>query len=125
MNELDEKIDLKELLALEDAGWQSLCDGTGSAFYGKAMTPDGLMVLANGSVMTRLEVIDALSDAPSWDRFSIDDPTTVVLGKEATALVYTGTARRGELEFVGVMTSVYVREHRGWKLALYQQTPKG
>jgi hypothetical protein len=124
MAEVDETTDLKELLELEEAGWASLRDGTASDFYGRSMTPDGLMVLANGAVMTRLEVVDALTDAPGWDRFSIDDPTTVDLGEEATALVYTGSATRGDIEFVGVMTSVYVRSRNGWKLALYQQTAK-
>jgi hypothetical protein len=124
VDELDEKAVLKELLDLEEAGWASLCDGTGDRFYGEAMTPDGLMVLANGAVMTRLEVIEALAEAPPWDRFSIDDPTTIDLGGEATALVYTGTARRDDVEFVGVMTSVYVRPRGEWKLALYQQTTR-
>jgi hypothetical protein len=115
----------EELLELERAGWSALCDGTASEFYRTRMTADGLMILANGAVLTRLEVSDSLADAPPWDGYSIDDPTTVALGQDATALVYTAAAHRGDFRFAGVMTSVYVRSGDGWKLALYQQTASG
>ena len=117
---------MDELLELEHAGWASLCDGTGSEFYGDLMTESGLMVLANGSVMTRDDVVDALAQAPPWARYEIDDVRRLQLGEGATALVYTGTGYRSgnDLPFVGVMTSVYVRHDSTWKLALYQQTPK-
>ena len=42
-----------ELLELERAGWDSLCDSTGSEFYGRIMLPTAVMVLANGMVMDR------------------------------------------------------------------------
>ena len=38
------------LLELERAGWDSLCNQTGSEFYGELMLPDALMVPANGIV---------------------------------------------------------------------------
>ena len=47
---------MDELIELERAGWTSLCDGTGDDFYGRTMTSDGVMVPANGSVMTRDDV---------------------------------------------------------------------
>ena len=59
---------LQELLALERSGWQSLCDGTGSAFYENLMTDDALMLLADGMTMTRDEVADALRYAPPGPR---------------------------------------------------------
>jgi hypothetical protein len=119
---------MEELLELESAGWTSLCDGTASEFYGSIMTADALMVLANGQVMDRGQVVEALRDAPRWASFSIDSPRVVRIGDAATALVYTGTGRRETgpeghgTQFVGAMTSVYVRTGDGWKLALYQQT---
>ncbi len=114
-----------ELLELEHAGWKALCDGTASAFYGDLMTEDGVMVLADGSVMTRDDVVTALAEAPPWSSYDIDDPRCVPLGDAAAALVYTGTGRRdGSDDFVGVMTSVYARRDGRWALALYQQTPK-
>ncbi len=116
---------MDELLELETAGWDSLCEGTGHEFYGDNMTQRGLMILANGMIMDRPTVAKALAEAPPWDEYSIDDPELITLGDATHALVYTGTARRdGEDDFVGTMTSVYVQHHRTWELALYQQPRK-
>jgi hypothetical protein len=117
--------EFKRLLDLERSGWDSLCDGTGGEFYGKLMTADGLMVLANGQVMTREAVVDALSDAPPWNSYRLDDARMVELGPNSAALVYVGTGRRDadDSPFVGAMTSVYVHDGHTWKLAVYQQTP--
>ena len=109
---------------LERAGWESLCKGTGGDFYGALMTDDGVMVLANGMVMTRDEVVAALRDAPPWARYEMDDVRVVAVGDDAAAIVYRGTGYRdgaGE-PFVGAMSSVYVRRDGTWRLALYQQT---
>jgi hypothetical protein len=116
---------MDELLDLEHAGWASLCDGTGSEFYGNLMTDHGVMVLANGTVMTRTGVVEALRHSPPWAAYEIDESRFVELGDDATALVYVGTGHRGggEPPFVGAMTSIYVRCDGDWKLALYQQTP--
>jgi hypothetical protein len=116
---------MDELLQLEHAGWASLCDGTGADFYGATMTDDAVMVLANGSVMTRTEVIAALGTSPPWASYEMDDPRVVSIGDNSTALIYVGTGHRSDDEppFVGVMTSVYVRREGAWKLAVYQQTP--
>lgn len=114
-----------ELLELERAGWDSLCQSRGDEFYGNVMTDDALMVLANGMVMDRSMVVQALAEAPAWADYEIDDPRMITVGNEAYALVYTGTGRRdGDEDFVGIMTSVYVRQDGGWKLAFYQQTPR-
>lgn len=84
------------------------------------------MVLANGTVMSQRDVVEALRDAPPWAAYEIDDVRLVQLGENSGAVVYVGTGHRGgdEGPFVGVMTSVYVRRGGDWKLALYQQTPK-
>ncbi len=88
------------------------------------MIPEGVMVLANGQVMTRDEVVEALAQAPPWASFEIDDVRVVPIGAEAASLVYVGTARRDDGDpFVGAMSSTYVRRDGTWKLALYQQTP--
>lgn len=111
--------------SLERAGWNSLCQGTGDEFYGNAMTDDALMVLANGMVMDRAMVVKSLADAPAWAGYEIHDPRLISVGEEAYALVYTGVGRRdGADDFVGIMTSVYVRQDGVWRLAFYQQAPK-
>lgn len=114
---------LDELLELEHAGWRSLCDGTGSGFYGRTMTEEGRMVLATGITMTRSEVVESLSSAPTWDDHCIEDAVLVEISDTVASLVYVGTAHRGDEDFSAVMTSTYVRAVDGWRLAVYQQTP--
>lgn len=115
---------LETLEALERRGWDALCDGTASRFYGETMTSDGLMVLANGAAMTRDEVVAALRDAPPWGGYEMSDVRLVTTGRDSAAIVYRGTAQRdGAVAFVGTMTSVYVEVTGAWRLALYTQTP--
>ena len=116
---------MDELIELERAGWASLCDGTGDDYYGRTMTDDGVMVLANGTVMTRDDVVAALGQAPRWASYEMDDVQVVPVSEDSAALVYVGTGHRGsDAPFVGVMSSVYVKRDGRWKLALYQQTPR-
>jgi hypothetical protein len=116
---------LDELLDVEHRGWQSLCDGTGAAFYGDVMTDDGVMVLAHGQVLSRQEVIDTLSEAPPWQTYEIDEERLIPVGESAAVLVYRGRASRAgqQAAFTALMSSVYVRRETGWALAVYQQTP--
>lgn len=114
---------IEKLLELEHQGWRSLCDGTGSDFYGALMTEDGAMLLASGLSMDRSEVLASLADAPPWERYEIDEPRLLALANGASALLYTGRAFRAEGEpFVALMASTYVRREGAWRLALYQQT---
>jgi len=115
---------LDELLELEHDGWKALCGGTAAQFYGDVMAADGVMVLANGAVMTRAEVTEALAQAPPWQRYEITDALLIDVGTDTAALVYTGKGWRAGADepFVGAMSSVYHRTDTGWRLALYQQT---
>ena len=114
----------KELLNLERSGWDSLCNSTGAQFYGDLMTDDGVMVLANGVVMDRDAVIDSLEHAKPWQSYDIDDHRVVGVGPDSAAIVYLGTGYRhgDQPAFVGLMSSVYVRQDGRWRLALFQQT---
>ena len=118
-------MDIEELLQIERRGWQSLCDGSGDKFYGELMTATAVMVLANGAVMNRDDVIRSLADAPTWDEYRIEDPRLIEAGADTGILVYRGiAARRSDPEpFAAVMTSTYVRTVGGLRLAAYQQTP--
>ena len=113
------------LLDLERRGWDSLCDSSGAQFYGDLLTDDGIMVLANGAVMDRDAVVASLEHAPPWQSYDIEDVRLVDAGAGGAAIVYVGTGYRDgdQPAFVGVMSSVYVRQDGRWRLALYQQTP--
>ena len=114
---------LDRLLSLEHDGWAALCSGRGADFYGRLMTSDGLMVLANGMVLDRAQVVDSLAEAPAWDSYLIRDPRLIDLGEDATLLAYAATAvRNGEQPFVGVMTSTYRLVGDSPRLAFFQQT---
>ncbi|QEN15739.1 nuclear transport factor 2 family protein [Mycolicibacterium sp. ELW1] len=115
---------LDELLEIERAGWQALCESTGDRFYGDLMTEDAVMVLANGSVLDRPAVISALGQAPPWTRFTLSDERVISAGPDTAALVYVGTAERDGADepFAGAMSSVYHRVDGRWRLVLYQQT---
>jgi hypothetical protein len=68
--------------------------------------------------------VGSLRGAPTWSSYELSDVRVVGAGAEAAALVYVGTASRGDdPPFVGAMTSVYVHADDGWRLALYTQTP--
>lgn len=116
-------MELEELLALEHDGWRALCEGRGAAFYGELMTSDGVMVLVDGSVLRRDQVVDSLDAGPAWDRYEISMPWLVPVGPGAAALVYRATAvRDGSPPFTALMSSVYCRVDGSARLALYQQT---
>jgi hypothetical protein len=113
-----------ELEALERTGWDSLCNGTGSDYYGALMSEDGVMVLADGQAMSRAQVVDSLAGSSPWEDYSLDDLQLVSTGEGSAALVYRGTGRRASgPDVVAIMTSVYVCDDAGWQLALYTQTP--
>lgn len=113
-----------QLLDLERAGWNALCESTGSDFYGTLMLPDAVMVLANGMVMDRDMVVSSLSQAPPWRTYTITDVRVVRIDDDNAILVYTGTAHRDDAPvFRAAMSSAYHRSDGGWRLALYQQTP--
>ncbi|GAB3237109.1 hypothetical protein GCM10027447_36030 [Glycomyces halotolerans] len=116
---------IEELLELERAGWDALCDGTGSEFYGTVMAADGIMVLAHGFALDREAVVESLREAPTWDGYEISQERTVQVGDDAAGLIYTARAWRegDEDDFRALMSSVYFRADGIWNLALYQQTP--
>jgi ketosteroid isomerase-like protein len=116
---------MDELLGLEREGWEALCDATGADFYGRVMTDDALMVMANGAVMDRQAVVDALGQSPPWAGFELQDAKIVPAGDAAASLVYRAKAFRADdaPPFECVMTSVYAKSGDEWRLTLYQQTP--
>lgn len=118
------ELSLDELLELEHAGWRSLCESRGGTFYGRLMTADALLVLVDGTIMTREQVAASLDGAPGWDSYELSDARLVRVGEDAAALVYRAVSTRADLPepFVALMSSVYRRVDGRIGLALYQQT---
>lgn len=117
-------LDLDRLLELEHAGWTSLCQSRGGAFYGRLMLPDALMVLVNGLVLDRPAVIAGLDESPPWDTFELAGERRVAIGEDSAALLYHARAsRNGEpAPFTALMTSTYRLVGGTPRLVLYQQT---
>ncbi|MCB7134993.1 nuclear transport factor 2 family protein [Cellulosimicrobium marinum] len=116
-------IGLDDAVARERDGWDALCGSRGGAFYGEAMTDDGLMVLVDGSVLDRDAVVASLDDAPPWDTYALHDPRLLRPGQDVVTLVYRAVARRaGAPPFEATMTSTYRLVDGALRLVLYQQT---
>ncbi len=117
-------LDLPQLINLERQGWDSLTRSKGGDFYGQLMTPDAVMVLANGMVLDRDTIANSLNDSPPWASYELSEERLVKVGADAAALVYKASASRdGQSEtFVALMSSVYRMIDGELRLALYQQT---
>ncbi len=116
--------DLSErLIALEHEGWQALAAGRGAAYYREHLTPNAVMAFPFG-VLTRDGALEAMEAAPPWEHFELRNPRVVALGEDAGVVVYNVIARRaGEEPYTAVISSTFVRDHEGWKLAFHQQSP--
>lgn len=114
---------LESLLELEMQGWDALCSSTGGDFYGRVMTPEGLMLLVNGMVLDRATITATLNEAPAWRSYTLTEEKLIPIGADAAALVYRAVAvRDGEEPFEALMASTYILERGDLRLALYQQT---
>jgi hypothetical protein len=109
------------LLREEHAGWEALRDGRGAAHYARKMTPDGAMVAA-GVTLDRDQTVESLKGS-SWDSFELHEPRLIRLGDHSGVLVYRAVTMRGANRFEAWMSSTYVWQDGGWKVALHQQTP--
>ena len=113
----------RELLELEDAGWDALSSDRGASFYRDNMADDGLMVFP-GVVMNKADALAAIAFAKPWSEHRISDVAVRALDTDAALIAYRATAQReGAAEYRAMMTSVYVRRAGRWLLALHQQSP--
>ncbi|MDX2377858.1 nuclear transport factor 2 family protein [Microbacterium sp. LRZ72] len=115
---------VENLLALERAGWDSLCTSTGANFYGDLMTADAVMILVNGMVLDRATVAASLDESPPWSGYDLTDVRLVPIDDATAALLYRATATRDgdEHPFVARMASTYTVVAGEPRLVLYQQT---
>lgn len=110
------------LLHEEHAGWRALLEGSGGAFYQRAMTNDAVIIVS-GAVIDRSGVIAAFDGVAPWDSYEIHEPRVVRLRDRDGILTYRVVARRGAEEVELQMSTTYVIEGGGWRIAAHQQTP--
>jgi Domain of unknown function (DUF4440) len=117
-------MDLEEtLIAAEREGWTALTTADGGAYYREHLAANALMAFPFG-VIDRDQAIEAIESAPPWAEFELRDPRVVALTDASGVVVYSVVARRdGEGPYSAVVSSAFVREGGGWRLAFHQQTP--
>ncbi|MGX5697483.1 nuclear transport factor 2 family protein [Agromyces soli] len=110
------------LLHEEHLGWRAILDGRGGEHYARTMTRDALMIV-EGAVLGRDDMATAFASAPPWDSYELHEPAVIRLGDRAGILVYRATATRGEHTANLRMSTTYLYQDGGWKVAAHQQTP--
>lgn len=113
----------EQLIALEREGWEALVAGGGAAHYRKLLTANAVMAFPFG-ILSRERTLRAMAEGRPWECFEIHDPQVVELGDDCAVVVYRVIARRpGDEPYAAVVSTTFVREHDGWKLAFHQQSP--
>jgi Domain of unknown function (DUF4440) len=117
-------MDLQQtLIEAEREGWTALTTAEGGAYYRAHLAKNALMAFPFG-VMDREQAIEAMESAPPWAEFEMRDPRVVALTDASGVVVYSVVARReGEEPYSAVVSSTFVREGGGWRLAFHRQTP--
>jgi hypothetical protein len=113
----------ERLIELERAGWEALVAGHGVAYYREHLAANAVMAFPFG-VLDRQAALEAIGSAPPWDRFEIRDPRLVELGGHCGVVVYKVVAQRsGQPPYSAVISSTFVDDGGGWRLAFHQQSP--
>lgn len=114
---------IDRLLELEEQGWQALSSAEPGEFCDEWLADDAVMIVP-GMVIDRATFLEAVAHEQPWASHRIEEPRVVHLTDDSAALVYRVKAqRRGQPEFAGLLTSMYVNRAGRWQLALHQQTP--
>jgi hypothetical protein len=107
-----------DLLALERSFWTS-----GPSFYEEHLAADATMLFPAG-LLRREQIAAAIAETPRWQRVRIDDPYIAWPVPTVAVLTYQAAASRpGTPAYAAQITSVYVLNADGWKLAFHQQLP--
>ena len=117
----------RELVELEERGWQALSAGPEAAvaFYQQVLDDDVLMLLPGGMRLDdRATILGALG-GPPWSAYRLEDPRVLRPTPDTAVVTYGVVAERaGVPPYSALMSSVYVRRDDGWRLAVHQQTPR-
>ncbi|HEY3881362.1 MAG TPA: nuclear transport factor 2 family protein [Trebonia sp.] len=114
---------MEQLLELEERGWQALSSDEPVKFCEEWLASDAVMIVP-GVIIDRETFLRAVGIEQPWASHRIEDAHVLSLTDESAALIYRVTARRaGQPDFIGLLTSIYVKRADRWKLVLHQQTP--
>ena len=109
-----------ELLEREKAFWGAASDPD---FFRNNMTEDGLAVIGGG-VMTRADAVKSTGESPEkWTNIHFEDSHFVQISDDAAAVIYKGSADRGDMHYIATITSVYAKRDGKWLLALTTHAP--
>ena len=110
------------LLNEEHAGWQAIIAGRGGSYFQRLMTQDALTIVNDG-VYSREGIRKAFETFEPWDDYELLEPAIIRLGDHAGVVVYRAVASRGDDTRQFRMSTTYLYEGGGWKVAAHQQTP--
>ncbi|MFT2817653.1 nuclear transport factor 2 family protein [Leifsonia sp. A12D58] len=110
------------LLNEEHAGWQAIIAGRGGSYFQRLMTQDALMIVNDG-VYSREVVRKAFETFEPWDGYELLEPAIIRLGNRAGVVVYRAITSRDGATREFRMSTTYLYQGGGWKVAAHQQTP--
>ncbi len=117
-----------DLVALERRSWQALSaeSSTAKSFYRQVLGDAVVMVLPGGMLLSdRDENIESIGNSSPWTSFKLERPQVLLPTEDTMVVSYGDVAQReGAPEYSALMSSMYVRRGKDWKLALHQQTPR-
>jgi Domain of unknown function (DUF4440) len=117
----------RELIELEERGWQALSAGPQAAteFYESVLDDDVVMLLPGGLRLDDRAAIIASMGGPPWASHRLEEPRVLPLTADTAVVIYGVVAERsGSPPYSALISSTYVRRGDGWKLAIHQQTPR-
>ena len=114
-----------DVLALEHDAWRALSTGVDAvrSLFERVLEPDVVMLLPGGLVIEGSDQALQSMAGPPWDSYELSHERMLTLSGDAAVVWYQAHARRGDLDYLALVNSTYVRRDGGWRLALHQQTP--
>jgi hypothetical protein len=110
---------------LEERGWDALSTpGAGPEFYREVLDGEVVMLLPGGLRLADRETIIASMGGPPWSAHRLEGIQEHRPTPDTALVTYGVVARRGEVEYSALVSSLYVRREQGWRMAFHQQTPR-
>ncbi len=110
---------------LEERGWEALSTpGAGPEFYREVLDDEVVMLLPGGLRLADREVIIESMSGPPWSAHHLEEIHEHRPTPDTALVTYGVVARRGDVEYSALISSLYVRREQGWRMAFHQQTPR-